>query len=113
MSLSSADISQRIRQARLARGWTHEELARQMGVNWRTVQRWQTGKPPRVETLMRLATVLGVPEGFLLQSREMDVTLTELRDRLDELSERLDRLTSTLADLVAEPEPGQDLPRTG
>lgn len=103
MSISSEDVSRRIREARIARGWTHEELARRMGVNWRTVQRWQSGKVPRVDTLMRLAGVLGVPEGYLLQSRDTEVTLTELRDRLDELTHRLDRLTAALDDLVGEP----------
>lgn len=103
VSISSDDVSRRIREARIARGWTHEELARRMGVNWRTVQRWQSGKVPRVHTLMRLADVLGVPEGYLLQSRDTEVTLAELRDRLDELSSRLDRLTATLDGLLPDP----------
>lgn len=102
MALSNEDVSRRIREARLARGWTHEELASRMGVNWRTVQRWQTGRLPRVGTLMKLAQVLGVPEGFLLESRETAVTLAELRDRLDEVSRRLDRLTIALGEVIQE-----------
>lgn len=101
MALTPDDIAERIREARLARGWTHEELARRMGVNWRTVQRWQTGRPPRVETLVRLASVLEIPESYLLQSADQRVTLSELRDRLDELAGRLDRLTEAVAALAA------------
>ena len=102
MTVSTEDVSRRIRDARMARGWTHEELARRMGVNWRTVQRWQTGRPPRVDKLMKLADVLGVPEASLLERHETVVTLAELRDRVDELSERLDRLTAALDQLLGE-----------
>ena len=91
----AAAIGRRIREARIARGWTHEELARRMGVNWRTVQRWQTGRPPRVETLHRLADVLDVPRSTLLGADE-GATLSELREQLTQLSERLDRLTDAL-----------------
>ena len=100
----SPEIGLKIREARLARGWTHEELARRMGVNWRTVQRWQKGRLPRVETLQRLATVLDVPQSSFLEG-EGDVTLSELRDRLAELTERLDRLSSTLDELVQDASP--------
>jgi transcriptional regulator with XRE-family HTH domain len=90
----------RIREARLAHGWTHEELARRMGVNWRTVQRWQKGRLPRVETLRRLAAVLNVPPSYLLESHDEPVTLTELRDRLGELTQRLEHLTNVVTSLA-------------
>lgn len=97
----AAEIGRRIREARIARGWTHEELARRMGVNWRTVQRWQTGRPPRVETLQRLADVLDVPRSALLGDGG-GATLSELREQLAQLSDRLDRLTDTLETLTRE-----------
>lgn len=96
---TDADIGLKIREARLAHGWTHEELARRMGVNWRTAQRWQKGKLPRVDTLRRLADVLEVPPSYLLTSEE-PLLLSELRDHLAELSERLERLTEAVASLV-------------
>jgi transcriptional regulator with XRE-family HTH domain len=92
LRLSSEDIGQRIRAARLARGWTHEELARRMGANWRTVQRWQAGQLPRLPTLLRLADVLGVPQAHLVDADDAPVTMNELHARLEELTARVDDL---------------------
>jgi transcriptional regulator with XRE-family HTH domain len=89
-------VGQRIREARLARGWTHEELARRMGVNWRTVQRWQKGKLPRLPMLLGLADVLGVPSAELVPAEEPPVTLLELQARVEELAARVDALARAL-----------------
>ena len=101
MPLTPESIGLRIREARLAHGWTHEELARRMNVNWRTVQRWQTGKPPRLQTLIRLADVLGVPQGYFVEVEDSVATLNELRERLDELAARVDALARALDRLPA------------
>lgn len=106
----SEEIGLKIREARLARGWTHEELARRMGVNWRTVQRWQKGRLPRVETLRRLAAVLDIPPATFLDV-EGEVTLSDLRDRLAEVTARLDRLSAALDELVREDD--EPSPRSG
>lgn len=110
MRLTPETVGERIREARLAHGWTHEELARRMNVNWRTVQRWQKGKPPRLQTLIRLADVLGVPEGYFVESGDSLGTLTELRERVDELARRVDALARAIAELPparAEPQRAQ------
>ena len=85
-----------MREARLAQGWTHEELARRMGVNWRTVQRWQNGQLPKVQTLLRLADVLNVPTGYLIAPDARSDELAELRAQVEELTERLDALAQAL-----------------
>src|SRR5256885_12584602 len=104
MRLTPDAVGERIRAARLARGWTHEELARRMSVNWRTVQRWQKGSPPRVQTLLRLADVLGVPQGYFVDVEDSLATLKELRERLDDLAARVDALAHTLDGLqIAQP----------
>jgi transcriptional regulator with XRE-family HTH domain len=98
--LTPESVGERIREARLAHGWTHEELARRMNVNWRTVQRWQKGKPPRLQTLLRLADVLGVPQGYFVEAEDSVATLNELRERLDELAGRVDALARALDALL-------------
>ena len=106
--LTPEAVGQRIREARLAHGWTHEELARRMNVNWRTVQRWQNGNPPRLQTLIRLADVLGVPQGYFIEISDSLATLDELRERIDDLAERVDALARALAALPRAP---SDTPR--
>jgi len=109
--LTPETVGDRIREARLAHGWTHEELARRMNVNWRTVQRWQKGKPPRLQTLLRLADVLGVPDGYLIGNADSLATLTELRERIDDLAQRVDALARTLAELSDAPDAAPRAPR--
>jgi transcriptional regulator with XRE-family HTH domain len=96
MPLTPEGVGERIREARLAHGWTHEELARRMNVNWRTVQRWQKGKPPRLQTLLRLADVLGVPQGYLVEVDDSLATINELRQQVDALAARVDSLARAL-----------------
>ena len=93
MALTPEEVGLRIREARIARGWTHEELARRTGVNWRTVQRWQKGNLPRLPTLLRLADILGVPEGYLVEPESSLEGLQDLTQRVDELTERVEALT--------------------
>jgi transcriptional regulator with XRE-family HTH domain len=97
MRLTPEEVGKRIREARTARGWTHEELARRMGANWRTVQRWQNGNLPRLQTLLRLADVLGVPPGYFVEPEDSVETVNDLRARVDELAARVDALARALA----------------
>ena len=100
MPLDAAEVGTRIREARLAQGWTHEELARRMGVNWRSVQRWQSGQLPRLDRLVRLAEVLHVPQSYLVESEVLGATLRDLRAHLSELSERVDALARAVDELA-------------
>jgi transcriptional regulator with XRE-family HTH domain len=100
--LPSEKIGLRIREARLARGWTHEELARRMGANWRTVQRWQKGKLPRLPTLLRLADVLGVPHAYFVDVEDSPAMLDDLLARVDELTARVDTLGRALSSIEQE-----------
>lgn len=112
ISLTSEEVGRRIREARLAKGWTHEELARRMDVNWRTVQRWQKGSLPRVATLIRLADVLGVPQAYLVESDDEHGMIENLRKKVDELAEQVDGLTRLLAELEHERDGGRRRRRT-
>lgn len=49
-----------IREARVRRGWSQEELAFQMGTDQSVVGKWERGtRVPDLSTLQRLAAVLG------------------------------------------------------
>ena len=51
-------LADKIRQCRHLKGWTQEELARNIGVSLNTVQRWESGKtrpsPLAMEKLQEL-----------------------------------------------------------
>ena len=50
----------RVRELRLARGWSQAQLAELSGLSIRTVQRVEQGAHPGLDSLRRLAAVLGV-----------------------------------------------------
>ncbi|MCW0348550.1 helix-turn-helix domain-containing protein [Pantoea ananatis] len=47
----------KVREYRLARAWSQEQLAEMAGLSTRTVQRIENGDPPSLETLSALAAV--------------------------------------------------------
>ena len=54
------ELADKIRQCRELKGWTQEQLARDLGVSLNTVQRWELGKnQPSPLALEKLQTILG------------------------------------------------------
>jgi len=37
-------LGDKLKHCRTIKGWTQEQLARNLGVSWNTVQRWESGK---------------------------------------------------------------------
>jgi transcriptional regulator with XRE-family HTH domain len=95
--MTAAEVGDRIREARLAKGWTQAALGSRMGVNERTVQRWQSGRLPRPTTLTRLAGVLGVPHAYLVETEDVADTLVDLQHSVAELTGRVESLSRALA----------------
>ena len=50
-----------IRELRLARGWSQEQLAELSGLSVRTIQRLENGQKAGLESLNALAAVFAVP----------------------------------------------------
>ena len=94
--MTSAELGDRIREARLAKDWTRVELAGRIGVNERTVGRWESGYPPKPEALVELATMLGVPQAYFVATEDVAVALADLQDRVGELTGRVESLTRAL-----------------
>ena len=60
MARQSTELGARLRELRVGRGLTQEELALSLGVAQSDVARWESGaREPRVDTLRRLAAALG------------------------------------------------------
>lgn len=57
----------RLKEFRLSKGITQEELAEKLNVGQNTISQWETGERiPRVPTVLKLAEVLGCSVGELL-----------------------------------------------
>lgn len=71
-SNGKAEMGGRIRTARLEAHLTIPSIARELGVNERTVSGWQAGRSlPRYEMLVRLADLLGKPLSYFLEGEEI------------------------------------------
>ena len=67
MSSAVNEFGQRVRQARLARGWTQEDLSHATGLATVQVSRVERGvREVRLTTILRLVDALGVPPDELL-----------------------------------------------
>jgi transcriptional regulator with XRE-family HTH domain len=74
MKLNAANLGIRIKQARVAKGWTQTELARALGVQRSSVVRWETGISV-ARNIPKVAALLGQsPEWFLEHADEVNVT---------------------------------------
>ncbi len=103
MKLSAVGIGIRIRQARVARGWTQAQLAKALGVRRSSVVRWETGHcvPSRLG-VPRLAQVLNQTPDWLLskaddvslgtQANASKTTVNEDRREIKKLKSELRRL---------------------
>jgi transcriptional regulator with XRE-family HTH domain len=57
-------LSRRVKQLRLERGWTHEEIARRAGLALATYRRFERTGSISLERLLKLALVLGALPAF-------------------------------------------------
>lgn len=79
-------LGERIKNARLEKGWTQKELAKEVGVTAQAVSGWEGDKNlPDLATCRRLYEMLGIPaEAFLgLESKKrVDTSAIVLHDRM-------------------------------
>lgn len=66
-------FAQRLSECRKARGWTAEELAKQMGVSHSSVANWELDYfQPRIDVLVMLAKLFNVSTDWLLGLEEAE-----------------------------------------
>lgn len=71
-SALAAAIGQRIRQLRLAHGWSQTELARRVGVNKSVISFYELGSRfPTYDNLLRICDIFGVSADYLLRGGEL------------------------------------------
>lgn len=97
MVFDPSEIGQRIKRAREKRGWTQFQLALEAHKSPGTISKWETGHPPSVRELIRLAGVLGVPAEELVE----DQLPTQEGERLEEMLVRLERVVEALEKAAA------------
>jgi len=83
--LSPKEVGTRIRRARESRGWSRFDLAIAMEASPSSIQRWEEGKLPSVNKLVRLSEVLEKPADYLTEPPERQTELADLRRALAEL----------------------------
>ena len=77
-----ASVGKHIRQLRLARKLTQEQLAEQLFVTRQTVSAWETGKAlPDLETLERIAAALGTEVTEVIYGTVQSLDLRRIRRR--------------------------------
>lgn len=93
MPLSPEEIGKRIARARETKepkSWSQFDLAIALGVSPSTVYRWEKGKLPSVNELMRLAEVLEQPHDYFLEPPERQTTLSAIEQQVADLHELLE-----------------------
>ncbi len=95
MKLNAAGVGLRIRQARVAKGWTQAHLADALHVQRSSVGRWETGQSvPMCVPL--IAKILGHPaDWFLAKADEGTMPTTEAQE-IKRLRSEIRRLTGKL-----------------
>jgi transcriptional regulator with XRE-family HTH domain len=88
--LSPDEVGMRIRRAREAKGWSRFDLAIALEVSPSSIQRWEEGKLPSVNRLVKLAEVLEKSPDYLTEPPERQLELADLRSSLGEIQSLLE-----------------------
>lgn len=92
-SISIEQIGQRMKAFRLGAGMAPEELAKQTGVSRAAIYRYESGQPPRVDTLSTIADCLGVSLPTLLGvGVEYIASSISFFERMRQLEESVDQM---------------------
>ncbi|WP_437354022.1 helix-turn-helix domain-containing protein [Neorhizobium petrolearium] len=91
---STEDVGRRLRAFRMGAGLTPEELAARAGVSRAAIYRYESGKPPKVDTLGKIADLLGVSLPTLLGvGVEYIASAISFFERMRQMEEDVDQIT--------------------
>lgn len=83
-------INEKIRQARVSKGWTQEQIAEKLEESRSTYAEWERKTVPQADTLVKIAKVTGIPILEFIAAIDENVAHGRLRD---EKSEKPDAIT--------------------
>lgn len=63
-------FSVKLKEYRIKKGFTQDELAKELMVSRQTVSKWENGSNPDVETIVRLSELLDVSTDVLLRGNQ-------------------------------------------
>lgn len=92
MQNATTALGKRIKELRLAKGWTQAALAETLGCESMTVSRYERGEyAPSIEVLGQVASALGVGmDEFFTNQDEAEPTATNLRHDLCDIAYQAD-----------------------
>ncbi len=105
------DVIKRIRELRIAKGWTQENLADELKIVHSSYSKIETGKTdPNVTRLLEIATVLNVPVTAFFGTENADNVLNDPKtpyansnkDEIDKLSQLVQLLSQKIESLQTE-----------
>ena len=111
MAKEKAQLGERIRSARAAKGWKQKHLAAEVEVEPITVSRWERGATtPDLDVLGRVAEATGMPVGYFVggavPASSGDSSLEDTASRIEtaalQIASEVDRLTAAIEELRAE-----------
>lgn len=92
-AISIEDVGQRLKAFRLGAGLSPEELASKAGVSRAAIYRYESGQPPKVDTLGKIAELLGVSLPTLLGvGVEYIASAVSFFERMRQLEEDVDQI---------------------
>jgi transcriptional regulator with XRE-family HTH domain len=111
MAHEKAQLGERIRSARAAKGWKQKHLAAEVEVEPITVSRWERGATtPDLDVLGRVAEATGMPVGYFVgggvPSSSGNSSLEDAASRIEtaalQIASEVDRLAAAIEELRAE-----------
>lgn len=92
--ISVEDIGERMKAFRLGAGLTPEQLANRSGISRAAIYRYEAGHPARIDTLVKIAELLGVSMPSLLGAGvEYIASAISFFERMRQLEEKVDQIT--------------------
>src|SRR5947199_8226924 len=102
MSPEKADLGERIRAARAAKGWKQKHLAAEVRVEPITVSRWERGATtPDLDVLRLVAEATDKPVSYFVEETAPRPDLPKRVDRLEESLARVEQKLDALLDRLS------------